>query len=123
MLPQSQMTPKKEISFLLQVALPFAALAWWKSIYFVAPVAIILLSLPVRTLRQKVIHAWQSLGELLGKIISPIILSALYYLGLTPLALMRRVLGKDELNLKKPLASNLKAVQQKTSVDSFDDLW
>jgi len=117
------MTPRKEISFLLQVALPFAALAWFKSIYFAIPVVAILLSIPFRPLRKKLISGWQNLGELLGKIVSPIVLSTLYYCGLTPLALLRRLFGKDELNLKKPLVSNLKQVQYKVTVESFDDLW
>ena len=43
---------------------------------------------------------WIKLGEVLGRIIAPIILSIIYFLILTPISLILRILGKDLLNLK-----------------------
>ena len=43
---------------------------------------------------------WTRLGVLLGKIVSPISLGILFYVVLTPVAIMIRLSGKDPLRLK-----------------------
>gem|GEM_PF-332640 len=44
---------------------------------------------------------WFQLGQLLGKIVSPIVLGAIFYLLLTPVSLVTRLFGRDELRLKR----------------------
>jgi hypothetical protein len=46
-------------------------------------------------------RAWFFLGSVLGNIISPIVLGAIFFLIITPTALVCRLLGRDELKLKK----------------------
>ena len=46
-------------------------------------------------------RVWFFLGELLGKIISPLVLGAIFFLIITPTALICRALGRDELRLKR----------------------
>ena len=43
---------------------------------------------------------WFKLGILLGKIISPIIMGIIFFLVVTPIGLLMRLLGKDLINLK-----------------------
>ena len=43
---------------------------------------------------------WMNFGLLLSYIVSPIILGAIYYLIFTPTALITKLVGRDELNLK-----------------------
>ena len=43
---------------------------------------------------------WFKFGILLGKIISPIIMAIIFFLVVTPIGLMMRIIGKDLLNLK-----------------------
>tara|TARA_A100001037_G_scaffold298100_1_gene321228 strand:- start:555 stop:938 length:384 start_codon:yes stop_codon:yes gene_type:complete len=43
---------------------------------------------------------WFRFGMLLGKIISPIIMGFIFFLVVTPIGLIMRLLGKDVLNLK-----------------------
>ena len=43
---------------------------------------------------------WFKFGILLGKIISPIIMGIIFFLVVTPIGLIMRLLGKDVLNLK-----------------------
>ncbi len=43
---------------------------------------------------------WVKFGELLGKIIAPIVMGVVYFIVLTPIGLFMRLLGKDLLNLK-----------------------
>ena len=44
--------------------------------------------------------AWIKLGELLGKIIAPIVMALVYFVVLTPISLIVRISGKDLLELK-----------------------
>ena len=43
---------------------------------------------------------WIKLGEILGRIIAPIVMSIVYFLVLTPISLLVRIFGKDLLKLK-----------------------
>ncbi|HEY6922763.1 MAG TPA: SxtJ family membrane protein [Steroidobacteraceae bacterium] len=44
---------------------------------------------------------WFRFGELLGRIVSPLALGIIYFALLTPIALIARLLGRDELRLKR----------------------
>ena len=43
---------------------------------------------------------WIKFGEILGKIIAPIIMAIIYFIILTPISLIVRLFGKDLLGLK-----------------------
>ena len=43
---------------------------------------------------------WVKFGELLGRIIAPIVMALIYFFILTPISLIIRIFGKDFLNLK-----------------------
>jgi hypothetical protein len=45
--------------------------------------------------------AWFKLGVLMGKIVSPIVLGIIFYLLITPVGLVGRLFGRDELKLKR----------------------
>jgi hypothetical protein len=45
--------------------------------------------------------AWFKLGELMGKVVSPIVLGVIFYLLITPVGLIGRLFGRDELKLKR----------------------
>tara|TARA_Y100001970_G_scaffold258773_1_gene339026 strand:- start:1936 stop:2307 length:372 start_codon:yes stop_codon:yes gene_type:complete len=42
---------------------------------------------------------WIKFGELLGRLIAPIVMAIVYFIVLTPISLMVRLFGKDLLNL------------------------
>tara|TARA_Y100000590_G_C15621486_1_gene977741 strand:+ start:960 stop:1346 length:387 start_codon:yes stop_codon:yes gene_type:complete len=44
---------------------------------------------------------WFKFGLLLGSVISPIVMGIIFFLVVTPIALILRAIGKDVLNLKK----------------------
>ena len=44
---------------------------------------------------------WFQLGLLLGKIVSPLVLGAIFFLMLAPVSLVTRLFGRDELRLKR----------------------
>lgn len=43
---------------------------------------------------------WFKFGILLGKIVSPLIMGAIFFLVVTPIGIIMRLIGKDVLNLK-----------------------
>ncbi len=43
---------------------------------------------------------WMKFGEFLGRFISPIVMSLVFFLVLTPIALLVRITGKDVLKLR-----------------------
>jgi len=45
-------------------------------------------------------RAWIRFGELLGRIVSPIVLGVLFFGLLTPIARISRLAGRDELHLR-----------------------
>jgi hypothetical protein len=46
--------------------------------------------------------AWFLLGQALNKIVSPIVLGAIFFLLITPIGLVAKLLGRDTLKLKRP---------------------
>ena len=45
-------------------------------------------------------NAWIKLGEILGKIIAPIIMALVFFIVVTPISFIVRIFGKDLLKLK-----------------------
>ena len=45
--------------------------------------------------------AWFWLGQTMGKIVSPVVLGIIFFLLITPIAIAGRLLGRDELRMKK----------------------
>jgi hypothetical protein len=43
---------------------------------------------------------WTKFGELLGKIIAPIVMGIIYFFIVTPIGIFMRLIGKDLLNIK-----------------------
>ncbi len=117
------MKPKESILYLLQVSLPFILLGSFKNSYFFLPVVVIACALPFETLRSRLIKFWQKLGMFLSKIISPVILSIIYFLGLTPLAFIKRMFSQDTFVTSPPPESNFKTISHQTKIDDFDNLW
>lgn len=45
--------------------------------------------------------AWVAIGELMGIVVSPLVLGMIFFTLITPVALVTRLFGRDELRLKK----------------------
>ncbi len=64
--------------------------------------------------------AWMKLGFLLGRIVNPIVLGVIFFGMFTPIALLMKLIGRDELQLKpRDSASYWKAREPADGVDSF----
>ena len=63
---------------------------------------------------------WIKLGEILGKIIAPIVMAIVYFLILTPISLLVRLFGKDLLNLKYSNKSETYWLKRRKNTGSMD---
>ena len=50
---------------------------------------------------------WYEIGVLLGKVISPIVLGIIFFVLITPISLITRLFGRDELKIKRLTLLNL----------------
>ena len=97
------MKSKKEIQSILIIMLGFImlfAIFRWKGFLWIGG----LLGIPgliSSFLRNYILKIWNKLAEVLGFINSRIILTLIFYLILTPLALLSRIFSKDKMQLKR----------------------
>ena len=63
--------------------------------------------------------AWMGLGVMLGRFFNPIMLGALFFLLITPVGMLTRLFGRDELLLKKKNKKSYWLARQKTD-DKFN---
>tara|TARA_A200000113_G_scaffold24357_1_gene20708 strand:+ start:215 stop:595 length:381 start_codon:yes stop_codon:yes gene_type:complete len=65
-------------------------------------------------------NTWVKLGEILGRIIAPIIMAIVYFIILTPISLLVRSFGKDLIGIK--FSNDIKSywVKRKKRLGSMD---
>lgn len=74
--------------------------------------AVLLLSLFTARPFEPLARLWYGLGDVLGRVITPIVLSVLFFFVLTPVALLHRMVRRDPLRLKRQ-AGSLFAVRER----------
>ena len=75
---------------------------------------------------EKINFAWYKLAELLGRIMSPILMSIVFFLFLFPIALLSRVFSKnDSLQLKKKADGDSYYVDREHQyvAKDFENIW
>ena len=95
-------------SFGILFSLVFALVAVWPVIQDgslrVWPIPISLIFLVLGLLNSKLLSpfnlVWVKFGELLGRIIAPIVIAIVYFIIVTPIGLFMRLIGKDLLSTK-----------------------
>tara|TARA_B100001063_G_C16486695_1_gene415340 strand:+ start:73 stop:453 length:381 start_codon:yes stop_codon:yes gene_type:complete len=115
-------------SFGLLFFIFFLALALWpltkKGEINLYLIAIALIFLVLGLLNSRILSplnkAWIKLGEILGRIIAPIVMAIVYFLILTPISLLVRFFGKDLIGVK--FSSDIKSywVKRKKRLGSMD---
>ena len=63
---------------------------------------------------------WIKFGEILGRIIAPLIMALVYFLILTPISLLVRAFGKDLLGLKYSKQQNSYWIKRKKEISTMD---
>ena len=95
-------------SFGILFSIVFAIIAFWPTIngnplrLWSIPISVIFLVLGL--LNSKLLNplniVWVKFGELLGRIIAPVVMAIIYFIIVTPIGLFMRLIGKDLLNIK-----------------------
>ena len=63
---------------------------------------------------------WIKFGEILGRVIAPLIMALVYFLILTPISLLVRAFGKDLLGLKYSKQQNSYWIKRKKEISTMD---
>ncbi len=63
---------------------------------------------------------WIKFGEILGRVIAPLIMALVYFLILTPISLLVRAFGKDLLGLKYSRQQNSYWIKRKKEIGTMD---
>ena len=95
-------------SFGILFCIVFALVAVWPITYGgqlrIWPIPISFIFLVLGLLNSKLLSplnlAWIKFGELLGRIIAPLVMAIIYFVIITPIGLFMRLIGKDLLNTK-----------------------
>ena len=95
-------------SFGILFCIVFAIIAAWPILkgdpLRIWPIPISLTFLVLGLLNSKLLSplnfVWVKFGELLGRIVAPIVMAVIYFLIVTPIGLFMRIIGKDLLNIK-----------------------
>lgn len=71
---------------------------WWAVIF---ATAILSTTLVKPELLKPLNYGWFKFGLLLGKVVAPVIMMLVFFIAVTPTAMLAKVMGKDPLRLKK----------------------
>ena len=115
-------------SFGLLFFVVFLALALWpltkKGEINIYLISIALIFLVLGLLNSKILSplnkAWIKFGEILGRVIAPIVMAIVYFLILTPISLLVRLFGKDLIGMK--FSNDIKSywIKRKKHIGSMD---
>ena len=122
------MKKSSEKSFGILFGLVFIIISVWPLFYsnslriwsLILVIIFFLLAFLKPSLLKSFNNAWIKLGELLGRIIAPIIMAIVYFLILTPISLLVRLFGKDLIGLK--FSNDIKSywIKRKKHLGSMD---
>ena len=114
--------PRKTV---LVIAIGFAVLyIVFGSLWMLGVAVLAVLVLPSLYLSRKLELLWLTIGEILGWVISPIVLSLVFFCFLLPLAMITRLIRReDSMMLKNGYKSTFKAVNKTFAPDSFEKMW
>ena len=116
-------------SFGLLFSIVFLIIGMWPlkngdslNIYFIAiSITFLILGLINSKLLSPLNKIWIKLGEVLGIIISPIVMFLVYFIVLTPVSLIVRLFGKDLLGLKFFKKNDTYWIKRKSNLGSMNN--
>ncbi|MGL4631654.1 MAG: SxtJ family membrane protein [Leadbetterella sp.] len=97
----------------------------FKRIYFInAAVIIGVLSLVSDTFANLLLKGWEGIAHVLGYINTKIIMSAIFFLFLTPFALLKKIFSsKSDMHLKNDSPSVFVERNHEYKASDFDNIW
>ena len=115
-------------SFGLLFFVVFLVIAFWpltkKSEINLYLISIALIFLVLGLLNSKILSplnkAWIKLGEILGRIVAPVVMAIVYFIILTPISLLVRLFGKDLIGMKFSNDTKSYWIKRKKNLGSMD---
>lgn len=81
-------------------------------------------SLLSTTIQRSIIFVWEKIAKVIGTVNSYLLLSIIFFIFLTPIALLMKLLNnKDSLRLKKPTDSNFFVRDFKFKKEDLSNIW
>jgi hypothetical protein len=81
-------------------------------------------SLLSTTIQRSIIFVWEKIAKVIGTVNSYLLLSIIFFIFLTPIALLMKLLNnKDSLRLKKPTDSNFFERNFKFKKEDLVNIW
>jgi hypothetical protein len=71
-----------------------------QNLFFAVAALLLLITMTIPKLLKYPSLFWFGLSEVMGKVVSKLLLTAVFFLVISPIAIVMRVLGKDQLNLR-----------------------
>lgn len=113
-------TPKTQ----LVIVTGLLVLGWlFSSIYFVYAAGFVALASFISPIGNRLVWGWYKLAEGLGWFNSRVLLSLVYYLVVTPIALLFRLFGNDPLRLKDNKGSMFLFREHTYSKNDLENPW
>jgi energy-coupling factor transporter transmembrane protein EcfT len=85
-------------------------------------IGLLIVTMTVPVLLKPFARLWFGLSHALGAVVSGILLTLLFFLMVTPLGLLRRILGKDSMQMKKWKQGESSVFQERDHLFSSEDL-
>ena len=82
-------------------------------------VIFVLVTICIPTALAPLNRAWFNLSLFLGKVVSPIVLSIIFFILIVPIAILTRLFGRDALSLKKRQVSSYWVDKESIDPESF----
>ena len=89
-------------------------------VFFIIGLIFLILGLVNSKILTPLNKAWVKFGELLGKIIAPIVMAGVYFIVLTPISIIVRLFGKDLLKVKFSEKSKSYWIKRDKDLGSMD---
>ncbi len=99
----------------------FLLTKWFWIIYVITGIGV--LSLLSSKASAGIVYLWMGLSRVLSYIIPNVLLSTIFYLVLTPFAIISRILDQNELALKNKATSLWHTEDRAVQKDSFEKSW
>ena len=123
---QNNLNKKPDGNVTLAIVVCFVAL----SLIFEIPILTYLAlavgfgSLLSTTIQRSIIFVWEKIAKVIGTVNSYLLLSIIFFIFLTPIALLMKLLNnKDSLRLKKPTDSNFFERNFKFKKEDLVNIW
>lgn len=121
---KKKLTESYKTVVVIMLGLLVVYVVWHYEVLLVAALIIGLLAFVSETMALTIHKLWMGLAQVLGMIFPPVILGAVYFLLLTPIALLSKLFSKnDPLMLKNNKQSTFISCTRVFDKGSFEKLW